>query len=91
MNMQNLTDIKRGAVEVVLADLASEHRGNSIEAGIKLVAKAADAGLNLRDYLTLAIDTRQGDHAETFSELKSDLRKLFSSIPHYQSGHLFLQ
>lgn len=69
MNMQNLTDIKRGAVEVVLADLASEHRGNSIEAGIKLVAKAADAGLNLRDYLTLAIDTRQGDHAETFSEL----------------------
>lgn len=64
----DLIDIKRLPVEAVLADMRGS-RGASAEAGLKLVAQAADAGLNLRDYLTLAIDTRQGENAEKFATL----------------------
>jgi len=65
----DLIDIKRQPVEAVLADLRSDSIGQSTEAGRKLVRQAHEVGLNLRDYLTLAIDTRQGDHAERFHEL----------------------
>jgi hypothetical protein len=62
--MKDLIDLKRRPVEEVVADLRSESRGASTEAGNKLVAQAADFGLNLRDYLTLAVNTRAGEHAE---------------------------
>lgn len=58
--MRDLIDIQRRSVDDVLKGLRGS-RGESVEAGQGLVRAAADYGLNLRDYLTLAIDTRAGD------------------------------
>ena len=62
--MKDLTDLKRRPVEEVTAGLQSESKGASTEAGSNLVAQAKDYGLSLRDYLTLAVDTRAGEFAE---------------------------
>lgn len=61
--MRDLIDLKRRPVEEVIADLKGT-KGASTEKGISLVAEAADYGLGLRDFLTLAVDTRQGEQAE---------------------------
>jgi len=63
MPIVSLADIAkhRKPVSEVLAGLQSDSTGTSIEAGQKLVKKAQDAGLNLRDYLTLAVDVRAGE------------------------------
>lgn len=58
----DLIDIKRAAPEAVLSGLRPEDKnaqGTSIQAGQRLVNMAKDAGLTLRDYLMLAIDTTQ--------------------------------
>jgi len=63
MPIVSLADIAkhRKPVSEVLAGLQSDSTGTSVEAGKKLVQKAQDAGLNLRDYLTLAVDVRAGE------------------------------
>ena len=66
--MPDLIDIKRQPVEDVLKGLLGS-RNDSTEAGQKLIRMAADAGLCLRDFLTLAIDTRQGEHKENLFSL----------------------
>jgi len=62
----DLTGVRKTPVENVLAALKAESAHDSREAGAKLIAQARDVGLNLRDYLTLAIDTRAGEHKERF-------------------------
>ncbi len=62
--MKDLIDLKKRPVEEVIAGLQSDSRGTSTEAGTALVNAAKDHGLNLRDYLTLAVDTRAGEFAE---------------------------
>jgi len=62
--MKDLTDLKRRPVEQVIAGLKDESKGASTEAGSNLVAQAKDYGLSLRDYLSLAVDTRSGEFAE---------------------------
>jgi hypothetical protein len=60
--MPDLIDIKREAPEAVLSNLRpadAGDQGKSADAGKRLVRLAADVGLNLRDYLTLAIDPRK--------------------------------
>ena len=54
----DLIDIKRQAPEDALVGLKATSIGESVNAGQKLVARAKDVGLNLRDYLVLAIDPR---------------------------------
>lgn len=54
----NLTQIKRQPVEVLLGGLRSASMHESTQAAVTLLAAARDAGLNLRDYLTLAVDVR---------------------------------
>jgi hypothetical protein len=66
--MRDLIEIQRRPVEDVLKGLRGA-RGESVEAGQSLVRAAADFGLGLRDYLTLSIDTRAGEHANRFAEL----------------------
>lgn len=66
--MRDLIDIQRQPVETVLKGLRGS-RGESTEAGQKLIHMAADVGLGLRDYLTLAIDTRAGEHKEQLGDL----------------------
>lgn len=64
--MKDLIDLPRRPVEEVLAGLSGNDAtlGQSVESGQKLVAQARDYGLNMRDYLALAVDTRSGEHAE---------------------------
>lgn len=64
--MSFLSDIKRQPAEVVLAGLRSESNHDSMQAASTLVSKAREARLSLRDYLTLAIDPRQGEHAARY-------------------------
>lgn len=68
--MKDLIDLPRRPVEEVLAGLSGKDTtlGNSVEAGQKLVAEARDYGLSMRDYLTLAVDTRAGESAELASK-----------------------
>lgn len=62
--MKDLIDLPRRPVEQVLAGLSDGSKHDSAEAGMALMGEAKDYGLSIRDYLTLAVDTRQGDHAE---------------------------
>lgn len=64
--MSFLTDIKRQPAELVLANLKSSSNHDSHQAATNLLAAARNAGLNLRDYLTLAIDTRQGENRDRY-------------------------
>lgn len=54
----DLIDIKRQSPEDALQGLKASSTGDSINAGQKLVSRAKDVGLGLRDYLVLAIDPR---------------------------------
>lgn len=54
----NLNTIKRQSVEKVLQNLNAESQSDSRHAGEILVQRAREAGLNMRDYLTYAIDVR---------------------------------
>lgn len=56
----------RQAPEALLAGLLDEN-GGSIVAGQKLLAKARDAGLGMRDYLTLAIDPRKSENPDRYT------------------------
>lgn len=67
--MRDLIDIQRRPVDEVLRGLRDDSRGISIEAGQALVRAAGEYGLGLRDYLTLAIDTRKGEKANQYGEL----------------------
>lgn len=64
--MSTLSEIARSRkpVEEVTAGLLAGSNHESAEAGKKLIARAKDAGLGLRDYLTLAVDVNSGAHAE---------------------------
>lgn len=62
--MKDLIDLPRRPVEEVIAGLQADTRGASTEAGSALVAQAKDYGLGVRDFLTLAVDTRAGEYAE---------------------------
>lgn len=64
--MRSLTEIQRKAPEAILADLRSDSRGVSGEAGMRMVSNAKEYGLGLRDYLTLAIDPRQSEEVKRY-------------------------
>ncbi|GFD70950.1 hypothetical protein KUL113_03700 [Tenacibaculum sp. KUL113] len=61
----NLSQIKRAPLKVVLAGIDSEHSDDSIRAGVKLVQAAKQYGINVRDYLNLAVDVRASNDAES--------------------------
>lgn len=63
----DLSQVERSPVEDVLAGLRSDSNHESMESAKKLLTKAREAGLGLRDYLTLAIDTRQGAERELYT------------------------
>lgn len=61
--MSNRLDIIKNRVttEALLEKLKSDSPSESLEAGAKLVQSAKESGLNIRDYLRLAIDTKKGE------------------------------
>lgn len=68
--MLNLSEIKKRKVEDVVAGILSSNDRDSEEAGLKLAREAADFGLNLRDFLDLAIDMSEGEEARLHNEAK---------------------
>lgn len=63
----DLTNVQRRPVEEVVGGLLDQSQHSSREAANRLIAQARDSGLSLRDYLTLAVDVRAGEHAERFA------------------------
>jgi hypothetical protein len=64
----DLTNVQRQPVEAVVGALIAESGHDSREAATKLIAQAREAGLGMRDYLTLAVDTRQGEASSRYLE-----------------------
>jgi hypothetical protein len=64
-----LLHVKRRPVEQVVGGLLSQSTVESAEAGRKLIGEAARLGIGLRDYLTLAVDTKAGDNAARLNGL----------------------
>lgn len=54
-----LSDIQRKPLDAILGKIGSKDAHESERAGLSLCAEAKSFGLNLRDYLTLAVDVRQ--------------------------------
>ncbi len=54
--LKPLSDIQRRPLDVVLGGIAANDEHTSASAGIRLVKEAGEYGLNVRDYLTLAVD-----------------------------------
>lgn len=61
--MKSLTELKRRPVEELVAGILDENEGTSKDAGLKLTREAAEFGLSIRDYMTLAVDPRLGASA----------------------------
>lgn len=61
--MRPLSEIlaKKTTPEAIAALLMVDSTSDSADKGMKLVKEAASFGLNLRDYLTLAVDTKGGE------------------------------
>lgn len=59
--VRSLTEIQRKPAAAVLDPLKAASENASKEAGLALVRQAAEFGLTVRDYLTLAIDPTAGD------------------------------
>ena len=53
--LKPLSDIQRRPLDVVLGGIAANDEHTSASAGIRLVKEAGEYGLNVRDYLTLAV------------------------------------
>jgi len=60
-DIRSLTEIKRVSAATILDPLRAESDGASKEAGKRLVKTAAEFGVSVRDYLTLAINPNEGD------------------------------
>jgi hypothetical protein len=63
----NLALIKKRSITDVVGKLKDESGQTSVDAAMRLLADAANEGLGLRDYLTLAIDPRlEGENANRY-------------------------
>jgi len=59
-DIRSLTEIKRVSAATILDPLRAASDGVSKEAGRQLIKTAAEFGVSVRDYLTLAIDPNEG-------------------------------
>jgi hypothetical protein len=64
----SLATIKKQSLTAVLGDLKDASTTKSQEAGSRLIASAAEEGLSIRDYLTLAIDPRLEESNRQFQD-----------------------
>jgi len=72
MQAANLSQIKRAPLKDVLAGIDSEHSDDSIRAGVKLVQAAKQYGINVRDYLNLAVDVRASNDEKAGKNFRLD-------------------
>lgn len=69
MQYKSLSAIKRVSPEELLAALKSEHDADSVRAGQKLIKDAAAYGVDMRDYLRLAIDPKKSEARADYGDL----------------------
>jgi len=67
MAYKPLTQVRRRPVQE-LAGLRSENRHESVQAGLKLTYEAKEFGLNVRDFLELAIDVPTSEQPERYRD-----------------------
>ena len=70
--MRSLTEVTRRGVDA-LAGLKSNVKSESVAAAQNLIGEAKDFGLNLRDYLTLAIDVPKSENSDQYKDDKGFL------------------
>lgn len=68
MSTRPLTQVQRRGVEVALTGLRSTSAHESVESARRLIGEARDFGLNIRDYLDLAIDVPRSENAEQYRD-----------------------
>ena len=80
--LKSLTAIQRVAPEALLAGIKNDSRSASAEAGQNLLSNAAEYGLELRDYLRLAIDPRKSERRGEFGDLNGyEAALLYLGLP----------
>jgi hypothetical protein len=67
--IRSLTEIKRVSPEALLANLKSDSETASKEAGLKLLNTSRKYGLEMRDYLRLAIDPTKAENRDQYEGL----------------------
>lgn len=67
MPTRSLSQVQRRGVDA-LAGLRASSRAESIAAAQNLIGEAKDFGLNLRDYLTLAINVPESEHPDRYRD-----------------------
>jgi hypothetical protein len=83
MATRPLTQVRRRGVQE-LAALRSENQAASIQAAQNLIGEARDFGLNLRDYLTLAIDVPGSEEAARYQDGSGFLSGYEASLAYLQ-------
>lgn len=82
MSLKSLTEIKRAAPETLLAKLKVDSPHGSAEAGQALLAVAKQYGLELRDFLRLAIDPMKSERKDDFTGLNGyEASLLYLGLP----------
>lgn len=78
---RSLLDIKKTTPEAIKAMLMVDSNSDSADKGMKLVKEAASFGLDLRNYLVLAVDTKSGaDQWKGYNGYEAT--KLALDLPH---------
>ncbi len=62
--MEPITKIKKRKLEDIVKPLLDDSETKSREAGLSLSREAADYGINLKDFLDLAVDLSEGEEAK---------------------------
>lgn len=78
--MRPLKDIVRTTPEAIAAMLMVESNSDSADKGMRLVKEAASFGLNLRDYLVLAVDTKGAEKWKGYNGYEAI--KVALNLPH---------
>ena len=89
-NLRNLSDIKKLDLDALCTKLKSESQRDSEEAGLSLAREAASFGLNVRDYLKLAVG-RENDKKEGLNGYELTLYKLNLPVRNDFENGVYLQ
>lgn len=89
--LRSLNDIKKIDLQKLVESLKSEEHGASMNAGLKLAKEAASFGLNVRDYLLLAVGSEDGanglnGYERTLHALNLPVKNAYADGIHLQAA-----
>lgn len=68
--LENISSIRKRKLDEIVNPILSENTRDSQDAGLKLSKEAYNYGLNLKDFLDLAVDMTEGEEARMHNEAK---------------------